>query len=1127
MKPKTHKLISIILAITILTSVFSISASATATTADNEIKAFPVGDADMDGELTIKDASLIQKAIAELCTLDDEQIYYADCNEIEGLQITDVTLIQMYLANITTDYPTNSNGYSLGDYININDIPTVPTTEPTQSSTTTITVGVINYIYDKTSSETANYQLHYWNDTESGDVTCTALNSTESKSVGSDYWSNNTQTFYMYTAQIPNDATGFKFHIGDRWFGDDGSTANSNAVYIFNYSGDKALYTSKVNPTTPTTEPSTPPTDTITITVGVISYVYDKTSSDANSYQIHYWNSTSSGDALCTPLNTTEKKSVGSDYWNNEEQVFYMYTAKIPNDATGFKFHINDRWFGNDGNTANHNTVYAFKYDDDKALYTTSSTIIPTSPIDPSTTPTKPTTPTDPSTTPTDITNPSIPTDGKLNYVFSGKNSASAGYAEGTVSLTADKSATYYLYWADDKKALDGYYEIATLTLNANSTGKFTFDYHTAIPAGATRIIATTSKNKLNVADAFAQYKLPANKLLNTGSGELKYTFNSYSDVHIDPEEFYKNYAEKWAQALNFATHKNTDFIVSSGDMVNFGLNDEWEIYQQILADSNYVNPVYESNGNHDLRTDVANGIKTFVRATGTDNTIANYDANKPYYFVKEKTTGDLFIFMALENEYSTKSSDAFSNKQLDWVTNLLETYYNTGINIYIVEHAPIDGFGAGDRMEDPFYKSHLNQSHQATLKFKSLLQKYPKLIWMSGHTHIDYSLGYNYSNENGTACHMIHNPAVVGSTMSNSAGTGLEYNSGYGFNSQGYYVEVYENQVIYYGANLTDEKIYPAYCYIMDGSRNLGNAQNHTEIAENKTSASNLSAVISTVKSELEQKYKLSSYNQYQELKKSYYKYKNTASVTNPSAAVGELEEKLANLNTIAEHIGYPKIHSTYYFINKLGWSNVYGYAWSGSNNNGSWPGKKLEKIGKYQGYDLYAINFDSNRIYGNLIFSDGSNAKTVDIDLSEYSNNCFTLNGNDMTDGKYKVQNLAYSPNNSSNYALCYYNTGTHTWSDIDTYFTANADGTHSISFTATNSEDISLNIYNMATSQYNCVSASTSLTYLSGNTSNYTLTPSSSRGKSITINGLTAGAKLSFVYNPTNNSLKIICG
>ena len=93
MKPKTHKLISVILAITILTSVFSISASATATTADNEIKAFPVGDADMDGELTIKDASLIQKAIAELCTLDDEQIYYADCNEIEGLQITDVTLI--------------------------------------------------------------------------------------------------------------------------------------------------------------------------------------------------------------------------------------------------------------------------------------------------------------------------------------------------------------------------------------------------------------------------------------------------------------------------------------------------------------------------------------------------------------------------------------------------------------------------------------------------------------------------------------------------------------------------------------------------------------------------------------------------------------------------------------------------------------------------------------------------------------------------------------------------------------------------------------------------------------------------------------------------------------------------
>ena len=119
---------------------------------------------------------------------------------------------------------------------------TQPTTVP--KTTKTITVGVINYVYNETSSNTGDYQVHYWGGSSgTGNANCTSLGTTESRSVGADYWSNSTQTFYMYTAEIPNDATGFKFHIGDRWFGDDGNASTQNAVYAFNYSGDKALYT--------------------------------------------------------------------------------------------------------------------------------------------------------------------------------------------------------------------------------------------------------------------------------------------------------------------------------------------------------------------------------------------------------------------------------------------------------------------------------------------------------------------------------------------------------------------------------------------------------------------------------------------------------------------------------------------------------------------------------------------------------------------------------------------------------------------------------------------------------------------------------------------------------------------
>lgn len=103
------------------------------------------------------------------------------------------------------------------------------------------------------------------------------------------------------------------------------------------------------------------------INVNVITYVCNETSE--NSYTVHYWGGKTGeiGDEKCTPMNTTVKKNVG--FWGST-QTFKQYVAYIPEDATGFKFHIGDRWFGTDGVTATQNTVYAFNYDYDRCLYT-------------------------------------------------------------------------------------------------------------------------------------------------------------------------------------------------------------------------------------------------------------------------------------------------------------------------------------------------------------------------------------------------------------------------------------------------------------------------------------------------------------------------------------------------------------------------------------------------------------------------------------------------------------------------------------------------------------------------------------------------------------------------------------
>lgn len=541
-----------------------------------------------------------------------------------------------------------------------------------------------------------------------------------------------------------------------------------------------------------------------------------------------------------------------------------------------------------------------------------------------------------------------------IAYQFSGTDASTPGYAEGTITFTPADEGKYNLYWADDEKALDGYYEIDSMTLSAGETGTFEFDYHTAIPANAKKIIAVIADDTgafadyPSVADAYSVYDVPENKQLPYSPDDTLYTFNSYSDIHIDAGGFYVNASKHWEAALKFASDKGTDFIVTSGDSVTnaSGPKKEWNIYEQILADSDYDNPVYESNGNHDMRTGVQSGNKEFVRASGTDNTKENYDANKPYYYVTEPTTGDMFIFMALEYASDPSSCDEFSEEQLDWVSKLLAENHGKGNNIYLIEHSPINGYGAGDDMDNPYYKAHLSTSNITTVRFKALMDKYPNIIWMSGHTHEDFNMGYNYSNENGTACNTIHNPSVAGPTHPSASGShSLDYTFYDGL-SQGYYVEVYDGNVIYYGANLCDEKIYPAYSYIMQGSR-------HSTIEEtNATTEATTSA---------------------------------TTAVTG---------------STLPEGVET----ATYYFVNTTKWESVDCYSWSDADTSTCvWPGYGCSYYSTDEnGNDIYCAKVPASFQY--VIFNNAGNKKqTVDITL-DGTNNCFTPDGT-TTSGKYNV--------------------------------------------------------------------------------------------------------------------------
>lgn len=399
-----------------------------------------------------------------------------------------------------------------------------------------------------------------------------------------------------------------------------------------------------------------------------------------------------------------------------------------------------------------------------------------------------------------------------LSYSFTNTD---RGFAQGTITLAAP-AGSYTLYWADDSSALDGYGELAKLTVGSSGKASHTMHAQTAIPADATKLIAHSGSSK-KVSDAAAVYNIPANKLLGHKSSDRRYRFASYSDVHIDGVyQTYKYADTHWRKALDTAEARGAEFIVLSGDYTNNNQDyegisaREWRTYQKVLAESDYTGPVYEAIGNHELWQGVSSGTKDFIKATGLEGD--NGSASKAYF---EKTLGgDHFIFMAMEGGFYPDRVEEFSTEQLDWLEGLLKKYTGDGKNIYIVEHSLFYKYGAGDTVTgEPYYDIPLSDNQASTRRFKALLEKYKDTIFISGHTHIAFSEQYNYSDNGGTSAQMIHNSSVGGTRHIINGKLDYTY---YEDQTEGYIVDVFSNAIVFHGANLYYNTYDPNCCYIL-----------------------------------------------------------------------------------------------------------------------------------------------------------------------------------------------------------------------------------------------------------------------------------------------------------------------
>ena len=96
MKNQFAKIVAVLMVLAMAVSVFSICAFAADTTTEANVAL--LGDVNLDGRVTIQDATLLQKSLAKLATLDEVQTAVADADENGSVNIKDATAIQKWIA---------------------------------------------------------------------------------------------------------------------------------------------------------------------------------------------------------------------------------------------------------------------------------------------------------------------------------------------------------------------------------------------------------------------------------------------------------------------------------------------------------------------------------------------------------------------------------------------------------------------------------------------------------------------------------------------------------------------------------------------------------------------------------------------------------------------------------------------------------------------------------------------------------------------------------------------------------------------------------------------------------------------------------------------------------------------
>lgn len=277
-----------------------------------------------------------------------------------------------------------------------------------------------------------------------------------------------------------------------------------------------------------------------------------------------------------------------------------------------------------------------------------------------------------------------------------------------------------------------------------------------------------------------------------SGSGSLLLSVFILTDPHISEE--LPQHTNRLKAALKQINQFSgpVEGLMFTGDVTDFGRDSDYKLFQKIVGGFK-LPPIHANMGNHDYYNIWLDRSGAFNRegmpngktdAQSRERFQKYFGLEHPYYDVW--LNGVHFIFLSQETYVQEKPDVGegawYSDAQLAFLKEKLAAHKD-GSPVFVMIHQPLPPAGQDGG-------THRLIRGKA---FREILRPYANVFVFSGHTHL--AIGKNSYNKD--RFHWFHNSSVTRVRANSNSDLGL---------SQGYYVQVYENEVVLRGREFSNQ---------------------------------------------------------------------------------------------------------------------------------------------------------------------------------------------------------------------------------------------------------------------------------------------------------------------------------